>query len=58
MASFNLDGMLKGGGIALACNLAFGDCVRTIAKNDKVDDAEALKRALTMLSPGQYLKAS
>ena len=58
MASFNLEGLLKGGGIALACNLAFGDCVRTIAKNDKVDDAEARKRALTMLAPGVVLQPS
>ncbi len=58
MASLNLAGFLKGGGIALACNLAFGDCVRTIAKRDKVDDAEARKRALAMLLPGIVLQPS
>ncbi len=58
MASLNLEGLLKGGGIALACNLAFGDCVRLIAKNDKVDEAEARKRGLAMLLPGVVLQPS
>jgi len=47
-AKANLKGVLESGGVVLACNLAFRDCVGTIAKEDKVDDAEARKRAIGM----------
>lgn len=58
MASLNLDGLLKGGDIALACDLAFADCVQTVVKHDKVDEAEGRKRALAMLLPGIILQPS
>lgn len=57
-ASLNLDGLLAARGIALACNLAFAECVRTVAKADGVDQAEARTRALGMLLPGVILQPS
>jgi hypothetical protein len=58
LAALNLDGFQKGGGIVLACNLAFSECVRTIAKADKVDEGEARKRAVAMMVPGVLLQPS
>jgi hypothetical protein len=42
----------------LACNLALEDCVDLIARTDKVDAAEARKRALAYLVPGVILQPS
>jgi hypothetical protein len=57
-ARFNLTGLFESGGIALACNLAFAECVRTVAKADGVEQPEARKRALEMLLPGVILQPS
>lgn len=57
-ARFNWDGFMAEGGIALACNLAFAQCVRTVAKADRVDQAEARRRAEAMLLPGVILQPS
>jgi len=57
-AAFNFDAFMASGGICLACNLAFADVVGTVAKADGVDQAEARKRALTMLLPGVLLQPS
>lgn len=57
-AAFNLPGILKAGGPVLACNLAFNECIRTIAKEDAVDQAEARRRAIAMLHPGVVLQPS
>jgi hypothetical protein len=57
-AKFNLAGLLESKGIALACNLAFNECIRTVAKADGVDQAEARERALAMLLPGVTLQPS
>ena len=57
-AALNLEGFQKGGGIVLACNLALNECVRTIAKEDKVEDGEARKRAIAMMVPGVILQPS
>jgi hypothetical protein len=46
------------GVVVLACNLALQDCVDLIAKEDKVDAAEARKRALAYLIPGIILQPS
>jgi len=46
------------GVVVLACNLALQDCVDLIAKEDKVDAAEARKRALGYLIPGIILQPS
>ncbi len=57
-AALNFDGFQKGGGIVLACNLAFRECVQTIAKAEKIEAAEARKRALSMLVTGVILQPS
>lgn len=58
MNGFNIDGVLAAGGIVLACNLAFGDVVGNIAKEDKLESAAARTKALTMLHPGILLQPS
>jgi hypothetical protein len=56
--SFALPKFIERGGIALACNLAFQDCVDLVTKNDKVDAAEARKRAIAAMVPGVVLQPS
>ena len=46
------------GGIALACNLAFGDVVEKFMKEDKLDAAAARQRATEHLVPGVILQPS
>ena len=58
MGGLNIDGVLKSGGIVLACNLAFGDLVSTVAKEEKLAPAAARTQALTMLHPGILLQPS
>ena len=53
-----LDKFIARGGIALACNLAFDDCVETVKAKDKVSDAEARKRALAAMVPGVVMQPS
>lgn len=53
-----LDQFIGRGGIALACALAFADCVDTIKASDQVDDAEARRRATGYLVPGVILQPS
>ena len=60
-APFNNAGLTKQlarGVTTLACNLALQDCVDLIAKTDKVDAAEARKRAIAYLVPGVILQPS
>ena len=60
-APFNNAGLMKqlGRGVTvLACNLALQDCVDLIQKTDKVDAAEARKRAIGYLIPGVILQPS
>lgn len=49
---------LARGVIVLACNLALQDCIDLIGLADKVDPAEARKRALAYLVPGVILQPS
>ena len=49
---YALDKFIARGGVALACNLAFDDCVGTVAEKDKLSADAARAKALTMLSPG------
>ncbi len=49
---------LSHGVVVLACNLALQDCVDMISKTDKVDAAEARKRAIAYLVPGVILQPS
>jgi hypothetical protein len=60
-APFNNAGLMKQlsrGVTVLACNLALQDCVDLIQKTDKVDPAEARKRAISYLVPGVILQPS
>jgi intracellular sulfur oxidation DsrE/DsrF family protein len=60
-APFNNAGLKKQldrGVTVLACNLALQDCIDLISKTDKVDDAEARKRAVAYLVPGVNLQPS
>lgn len=60
-APFNqasLTNQLSRGVVVLACNLALQDCVDLITKADKVDPAEARKRAIDYLVPGVILQPS
>ncbi len=53
-----LDKFIARGGVALACNIAFDDCVQTVKSKDGVSDDEARKRALAYLVPGVVLQPS
>jgi hypothetical protein len=53
-----LDKFIARGGIALGCNLAFGDCVELVKSKENVSDEEARKQALAYLVPGVILQPS
>lgn len=53
-----LDKFIARGGIALACDLAFGDVVNLIAKQDKVSEEVARTQAESMLVPGVIMQPS
>lgn len=53
-----LDKFISRGGIALACSLAFDDCVEVVKSKDNVSAEEARKRALGYLVPGVILQPS
>ena len=53
-----LDQYIKRGGIALACNLAFKQIVDTIMAEEKLAEAAARTRAVSMLVPGVILQPS
>lgn len=53
-----LDKFIARGGIALACAVAFADCVQLVKDKDGVSDDEAQKRAVSMLVPGVLLQPS
>ncbi|HEX9893882.1 MAG TPA: hypothetical protein VGA78_08150 [Gemmatimonadales bacterium] len=55
---FTLEDFLKGGGIVLGCALALQDCIDLIARTDKVDLAEASRKARSMLAPGVIMQPS
>jgi hypothetical protein len=60
-APFNNAGLQKQldrGVIVLACNLALQDCADLIQQADKVNAAEAKKRAVSYLIPGVILQPS
>jgi hypothetical protein len=58
LAGADLASQLKSGAIALACNLAFGDMVDLVVKTDKIAEADARKKALSMLMPGVIMQPS
>lgn len=55
---YNVPAFIKSGGIVLACGLAFGEIIHSYADKDKVDDAEAKKRAMEHLIPGVVIQPS
>lgn len=58
LAGADLASQIKGGAVALACNLAFADMVDVVAKADKLSDDAARAKALTMLMPGVIMQPS
>lgn len=60
-APFNqasLPKQLSRGVVVLACNLALQDCIDMISKTEKIEAAEARKRAIAYLVPGVILQPS
>jgi hypothetical protein len=57
-ASFALDRFIARGGIVLACNLAFADCVGLVKEKHKLSDDAARTRAVDALVPGVILQPS
>ena len=60
-APYNTAGLHKqiaNGAIALACNVAFQDCIETVKQKDGVSEDEAKKRATSYLVPGVMLQPS
>ncbi len=55
---FALDKFIARGGVALACNLAFGDCVARVAAQDKLSEDAARTKAISMMVPGVILQPS
>lgn len=53
-----LDELIKGGTVALACNMAFADCVNLVKKKENVSADEARKLATAQLVPGVILQPS
>ena len=57
-AGVSLPEFLARGGVALACDLAFQDCVSLVQATDKLDPAAARERALAALVPGVIMQPS
>ena len=60
-APYNTAGLHKqiaSGAVALACNVAFQDCIETVKQKDGVSHDEAVKRATSYLVPGVILQPS
>jgi hypothetical protein len=57
-SSFALPAFLARGGIALACNLAFADCVGLVKEKHSLSDQDARTRALRGLVPGVIMQPS
>lgn len=53
-----LRSQMANGAVALACNMAFQQCIGTIAKHEKVGHDEATKIAIAALVPGVILQPS
>lgn len=58
MQSLMLDKQLERGAIALGCGLAYRSVIAMIQKKDKLDAAEARKKANSMLVPGVIMQPS
>jgi hypothetical protein len=53
-----LDKFLARGGIVLACNLAFADCVELVKSKENLSAEEARKQAIAGIIPGVVLQPS
>jgi hypothetical protein len=58
MSGMALEPFLASGGIVLGCALAFQDMIGKVAAGNKVDNAEAERRAKSALVPGVILQPS
>jgi hypothetical protein len=56
LAGYTLNKQIERGVVVLACNLAFGGMVATLAKKEKLNMAEARKQAMAMMVPGVILQ--
>ena len=56
--AFMLEQQMARGVVVLACNMAFGGCVRMVMKEDKLPQPEARAKALSMLIPGIIMQPS
>jgi hypothetical protein len=56
--AYALDRFISRGGVVLACNLAFQDCVDLVQKQDNVSAEEARARAIALMVPGVILQPS
>lgn len=54
----NLQKQITSGAVALACNVAFQECIETVKQKDGVTEDEARKRATSYLVPGVILQPS
>lgn len=55
---YTIPGFIAEGGVVLACNLAFAGVIAQYKEKDKVDEAEAEKRAKARIIPGVILQPS
>lgn len=53
-----LPAFMGSGGIVLACNLAFQDCVDRVARVESLSAGQARQRALSMVVPGVIMQPS
>lgn len=56
LAGYALNKLIERGVVVLACNLAFGGMVATLAKKEKLNMADARKQAMAMMVPGVILQ--
>lgn len=56
--AYMLEQQIARGVIVLACNMAFGGCVRAVMAQDKLKQPEARAKAISMLVPGIILQPS
>jgi hypothetical protein len=55
---YTIPGFIADGGVVLACNLAFAGVIAQYKDKDKIDQAEAEKRAKAHIIPGVILQPS
>ena len=58
LAGADLASQISRGTVVLACNLAFADMVDAVVKADKLSEAAARTKALSMMMPGVIMQAS